>query len=54
VGTIVLFGIAGSAIVTLTFLPALTVRALTWRSGRWHRFRRGSLSRLSATPGLPD
>jgi multidrug efflux pump subunit AcrB len=34
VGAIVLFGIAGSAIVTLTFLPALTVLALNWRERR--------------------
>jgi multidrug efflux pump subunit AcrB len=34
VGTIVLFGILGSAIVSLTMLPALTVTALDWRRGR--------------------
>jgi multidrug efflux pump subunit AcrB len=31
VGAIVLFGLAGSAVLTLTFLPALTVWSLTWR-----------------------
>ncbi|MFN3210042.1 MAG: efflux RND transporter permease subunit [Roseovarius sp.] len=34
VGAIVLFGIMGSVIVTLTFLPALTVFVLTWRRGK--------------------
>jgi multidrug efflux pump subunit AcrB len=34
VGTIVLFGIAGSAIVTLTFLPAVTVWVLSWQTRR--------------------
>jgi multidrug efflux pump subunit AcrB len=34
VGAIVLFGLAGAAIVTLTFLPALTVAVLTWRERR--------------------
>ncbi len=33
VGAIVLFGLAGTAIVTLTFLPALTVSVLGWREG---------------------
>ena len=32
VGAIVLFGILGAAIVSLTFLPALTVTVLRWRS----------------------
>lgn len=30
VGAIVLFGLAGAAIVTLTFLPAATVTVLSW------------------------
>lgn len=34
VGAIVLFGILGAAIVSLTMLPALTVAALEWRQGR--------------------
>ena len=34
VGAIVLFGILGAAIVSLTMLPALTVTALEWRSPR--------------------
>jgi multidrug efflux pump subunit AcrB len=34
VGAIVLFGIMGSAIVSLTFLPALTVTVLEWRQGK--------------------
>jgi multidrug efflux pump subunit AcrB len=32
VGAIVLFGILGAAVVSLTMLPALTVAALEWRS----------------------
>jgi multidrug efflux pump subunit AcrB len=39
VGAIVLFGLAGSAIVTLTFLPALTVAALNWRDRRTSRLK---------------
>lgn len=31
VGAIVLFGLLGTAIVTLTFLPALTILVLSWR-----------------------
>jgi multidrug efflux pump subunit AcrB len=31
VGAIVLFGILGAAVVSLTMLPALTVTALEWR-----------------------
>jgi multidrug efflux pump subunit AcrB len=34
VGAIVLFGLAGTAVVTLTFLPALTVSVLGWSEGR--------------------
>ena len=34
VGAIVLFGILGAAIVSLTMLPALTVTALEWRNPR--------------------
>ncbi len=34
VGTIVLFGIAGAAVVTLTFLPALTVWVVGWSESR--------------------
>jgi multidrug efflux pump subunit AcrB len=34
VGAIVLFGLAGTAIVTLTFLPALTVSVLEWSEHR--------------------
>ncbi|MGW8367808.1 MAG: efflux RND transporter permease subunit, partial [Gammaproteobacteria bacterium] len=34
VGAIVLFGILGAAIVSLTMLPALTVTALQWRLAR--------------------
>jgi multidrug efflux pump subunit AcrB len=34
VGAIVLFGIVGAAIVSLTMLPALTVTALEWRRDR--------------------
>ncbi len=34
VGAIVLFGLAGAAVVTLTFLPALTVWALSWSERR--------------------
>ena len=31
VGAIVLFGVLGTAVVTLTFLPALSVMVLGWR-----------------------
>ena len=34
VGAIVLFGLAGAATVTVTFLPALTVLVLGWRQNR--------------------
>jgi multidrug efflux pump subunit AcrB len=34
VGAIVLFGLAGTAVVTLTFLPALTVSVLGWSEHR--------------------
>ncbi|MDX1609489.1 MAG: efflux RND transporter permease subunit [Halofilum sp. (in: g-proteobacteria)] len=34
VGTIVLFGLAGAAIVTLTFLPAMTVSVFSWSERR--------------------
>ena len=34
VGVIVLFGLLGTAFVTLTFLPALTVMILGWREPR--------------------
>jgi multidrug efflux pump subunit AcrB len=37
VGAIVLFGLAGAAVVTLTFLPALTVAVLRWRERRGRR-----------------
>ena len=36
VGAIVLFGILGAAIVSLTMLPALTVTVLEWRKPRAH------------------
>jgi len=34
VGAIVLFGILGAAIVSLTMLPALTITTLEWRARR--------------------
>jgi multidrug efflux pump subunit AcrB len=34
VGAIVLFGILGAAVVSVTMLPALTVAALEWQAGR--------------------
>jgi len=34
VGAIVLFGILGAAIVSVTMLPALTIAALEWRASR--------------------
>jgi len=37
VGAIVLFGLAGAAIVTLTFLPVLTVWVLAWQARRARR-----------------
>jgi len=36
VGAIVLFGILGAAVVSVTMLPALTIAALEWRAGRKH------------------
>ena len=45
VGAIVLFGIAGAAIVTLTFLPAVTVWVLEWAE------KRGA---ARARPGAPQ
>ncbi len=38
VGAIVLFGLLGAAIVTVTFLPSLTIFVLGWRV-RWRRSR---------------
>ena len=38
VGAIVLFGLLGAAIVTVTFLPSLTIFVLGWRE-RWRRSR---------------
>ncbi len=43
VGAIVLFGLAGAAIVTLTFLPAATIMVLSWSS-------RGKREDASAAP----
>lgn len=40
VGAIVLFGLAGAAIVTLTFLPTLTVAVLNWRDRRASRIEK--------------
>ena len=37
VGAIVLFGLLGTAIVTVTFLPALTATVLTLTEGRRQR-----------------
>jgi multidrug efflux pump subunit AcrB len=34
VGIIVLFGILGAAVVSLTMLPALTITTLEWRERR--------------------
>jgi multidrug efflux pump subunit AcrB len=34
VGAIVLFGVLGTAMVSLTFLPALTVSVLAWRESK--------------------
>ena len=34
VGAIVLFGILGAAVVSVTMLPALTIATLEWRAGR--------------------
>ena len=34
VGAIVLFGILGAAVVSLTMLPALTIAALQWNENR--------------------
>lgn len=39
VGAIVLFSLLGTAVVALTFLPALTVTVLQWSQGRRRRVR---------------
>ena len=38
VGAVVLFGILGAAVVSLTMLPALTISALEWSSNKKQRF----------------
>jgi predicted RND superfamily exporter protein len=42
VGAIVLFGLLGAAIVTVTFLPSLTIFVLGWRE-RWRLRRSGEV-----------
>jgi multidrug efflux pump subunit AcrB len=57
VGAIVLFGLAGAAVVTLTFLPAVTVTVLSWSERRRDRFAasspRGAGLQLDARPQAP-
>ncbi|MEE8286844.1 MAG: efflux RND transporter permease subunit, partial [Gammaproteobacteria bacterium] len=48
-GAIVLFGVAGATVVTLTFLPALTVSVLRIRERRPTAWRRGT--RTAPAPG---
>jgi multidrug efflux pump subunit AcrB len=48
VGAIVLFGLAGAAIVTLTFLPAATVSVLSWT----HR-KQSSSGKVDPTANVP-
>jgi multidrug efflux pump subunit AcrB len=43
VGAIVLFGLLGAAIVTVTFLPSLTIFVLGWRE-RWRLRRSGEVA----------
>jgi multidrug efflux pump subunit AcrB len=43
VGAIVLFGLAGAAVVTLTFLPSVTVSVLSWSERRRERLDGGKL-----------
>lgn len=56
VGAIVLFGLAGSAFVTLTFLPSVTVWVLGWsegRGGRKRENRRGTAAGGAAAQHSP-
>ena len=57
VGAIVLFGLAGAALVTLTFLPAVTVTVLSWserhRSGSDSSGMQGVGLRPDARPQAP-
>jgi multidrug efflux pump subunit AcrB len=54
VGAIVLFGVLGTALVSLTFLPALSVMVLSWREppapGDEHAQAIGGQSAASASP----
>jgi len=47
VGAIVLFGLAGAAVVTLTFLPAATITVLSWGS----RGQSGDAAEAAASGG---
>jgi multidrug efflux pump subunit AcrB len=58
VGAIVLFGLAGAAIVTLTFLPAVTVMVLSWsqrrQASRGYGEAPGSSLAVAANPQTPN
>ena len=58
VGAIVLFGLAGAAIVTLTFLPAMTVMVLSWsqrrQASRGYGEAPGSSLAGAANPQAPN
>ncbi len=51
VGAIVLFGLAGAAIVTLTFLPVVTVWILEWTEKRSDRMSAAPGSRTTSAAG---
>ncbi len=53
VGAIVLFGLAGAALVTLTFLPAVTVWALEWVEQRDRRTANTDRSGNGGGPAKP-
>jgi predicted RND superfamily exporter protein len=51
VGAIVLFGILGAAVVSLTMLPSLTVTVLEWQARRGGRKGATPVTGVAATPG---
>ena len=54
VGAIVLFGLAGAALVTLTFLPAVTVSVLSWSERRGAVADAGSAGGAGLQPGTAN
>ena len=53
VGAIVLFGLAGAAIVTLTFLPVVTVWVLEWTERHHIKVTPASGATTKHTPASP-